>query len=153
LNDIFGVESEIAKGIAESLQAKLIGREEQELAVKPTKNPEAYDAYLRGLAFEARISYSNDALGNTIDFYEQAVQLDPNFAIAWARLSRLHAKGSSSKKLSIACATHAIGNSFRFMCAFRLSIRASGVFSPSMVPHCSKSHCANCGMYSGCSIR
>ena len=54
LTDIFGVESEIAKGIAESLQAKLTGREEQALAVKPTNNPEAYDAYLRGLAFEAR---------------------------------------------------------------------------------------------------
>ena len=61
LTDIFGVESEIAKGIAESLQAKLTGREEQALAVKPTNNPEAYDAYLRGLAFEARnyVSYSN----------------------------------------------------------------------------------------------
>ena len=45
LTDIFGVESEIAKGIAESLQAKLTGREEQALAVKPTNNPEAYDAY------------------------------------------------------------------------------------------------------------
>ena len=54
LTDIFGVESEIAKGIAESLQAKLTGREEQALAVKPTNNPEAYDAYLRGLAFDAR---------------------------------------------------------------------------------------------------
>ena len=54
LTDIFAVESEIAKGIAESLQAKLTGREEQALAVKPTNNPEAYDAYLRGLAFEAR---------------------------------------------------------------------------------------------------
>ena len=54
LTDIFGVESEIAKAIAESLQAKLTGREEQALAVKPTNNPEAYDAYLRGLAFEAR---------------------------------------------------------------------------------------------------
>ena len=51
LTDIFGVESEIAKGIAESLQAKLTGREEQALAVKPTNNPEAYDAYLRGLAY------------------------------------------------------------------------------------------------------
>ena len=59
LTDIFGVESEIAKRIAESLQAKLTGREEQALAVKPTNNPEAYDAYLRGLAFEAR-SYSLD---------------------------------------------------------------------------------------------
>ena len=54
LTDIFGVESEIAKAIAESLQAKLTGREQQALAVKPTNNPEAYDAYLRGLAFEAR---------------------------------------------------------------------------------------------------
>src|SRR4029450_7273178 len=49
LTDIFEVESEIAKGIAESLQAKLTGKEEQALAVKPTNNPEAYDAYLRGL--------------------------------------------------------------------------------------------------------
>jgi TolB-like protein len=52
LTDIFGVESEIAKRIAESLQAKLTGREEQALAVKPTNNPEAYDAYLRGLLFD-----------------------------------------------------------------------------------------------------
>ena len=58
LTDIFGVESEIAKRIAESLQAKLTGREEQALAVKPTNNPEAYDAYLRGLAFDARSSPS-----------------------------------------------------------------------------------------------
>src|SRR5213075_544241 len=54
LTDILGVESEIAKRIAESLQAKLTGREEQALAVKPTNNPEAYDAYLRGLAFDVR---------------------------------------------------------------------------------------------------
>src|SRR5204863_949558 len=51
LTDIFAVESEIAKGIAESLRAKLTGREEQALAVKPTSNPEGYDAYLRGLAY------------------------------------------------------------------------------------------------------
>jgi TolB-like protein/Tfp pilus assembly protein PilF len=91
LTDIFGVESEIAKGIAESLQAKLTGREEQALAVKPTNNPEAYDAYLRGLAFEAHGGYSNDALRKAISFYERAVQFDPNFALGWARLSRGHA--------------------------------------------------------------
>src|SRR5262252_3885706 len=56
LTDVFAIESEIAKRMAESLQAKLTGREEQALAVKPTNNPEAYDAYLRGLAFEARES-------------------------------------------------------------------------------------------------
>src|SRR5216117_3770982 len=48
LTDIFSVESEIATAIAESLQAKLTHREERALAVKPTNNPEAYDAYLRG---------------------------------------------------------------------------------------------------------
>ena len=89
LTDIFGVESEIAKGIAESLQAKLTGGEEQALAVKPTNDPEAYDAYLRGLAFEARcLSFcSPDLIRKAVAFYERAVQLDPNFAIAWARLS------------------------------------------------------------------
>jgi TolB-like protein/class 3 adenylate cyclase len=88
LTDIFGVESEIAKGIAAALQAKLTGGEEQALAVKPTNNPEAYDAYLRGLAFEARFFYSNDLQAEVIDFFERAVQLDPKFAVAWARLSR-----------------------------------------------------------------
>jgi TolB-like protein/Tfp pilus assembly protein PilF len=87
LSDIFVVESEIAKRIAESLQATLTGGEEQALAANPTNNPEAYDAYLRGLAFEARSNYSSDALLKAIDSYERAVQLDPNFALAWARLS------------------------------------------------------------------
>jgi serine/threonine protein kinase/Tfp pilus assembly protein PilF len=87
LTDVFGIESEIAKGIAESLQAKLTGREEQALAVKPTNNFEAYDAYLRGLAFEGRPDYSDDPIRKAIGFYERAVQFDPNFAIAWARLS------------------------------------------------------------------
>jgi TolB-like protein len=83
LTDIFGLESEIAKGIAESLEAKLTGREEQALAVKPTNNPEAYDAYLRA----GTIDNTDQAIG----FYERAVQLDPNFALAWARLSRAQA--------------------------------------------------------------
>jgi len=91
LTDIFSVESEIAKRIAESLQAKLTGLEEQALAVKPTNNPEGYDAYLRGLAFQARSFYSHDALRKATEFFEQAVQLDPSFALAWARLSRAQA--------------------------------------------------------------
>src|SRR3984893_16458256 len=93
LVDIFGVESEIAKAIAEALQAKLTGGEQRALAVKPTNNSEAYDAYLRGLAFEARASasYSANDLEKAIGFYERAVQLDPAFALAWARLSRANA--------------------------------------------------------------
>jgi serine/threonine protein kinase/Flp pilus assembly protein TadD len=95
LTDIFGVESEIAKRIAESLQAKLTGREEQALALKPTNNPEAYDAYLRGVAFDGRnytTAYSHDLLVKGADNYGRAVQFDPNFAIAWARLCRANAR-------------------------------------------------------------
>src|SRR5262252_4890948 len=90
LIDIFGVESEVAKAIAEVLQAKLTGGEQRALAVKPTSNSEAYDAYLRGLAFEARTS-SPDDLDKPVGFYERAVQLDPAFALAWGRLSRANA--------------------------------------------------------------
>src|SRR5437762_8002061 len=98
LSDIFVLESEIAKKIAESLQAKLTGREEQALAARPTDNPQAYDAYLRGLVFEARSNYSSDALFKAIDFYDLAVRLDPNFALAWARLSGAHALVYSNRR-------------------------------------------------------
>ena len=93
LTDVLSVESEIAKSVAESLQARLNGREEHALAVKPTKNPEAYDAYLRGLAFEAR-SYRYtypDLWRKAVDCYQRAAELDPNFASAWSRLSGLNA--------------------------------------------------------------
>src|SRR5262249_2500226 len=91
LRDIFSVETEIAKGIADSLQAKLTGREERALAAKPTNNPQAYVEYLRGVAFEKRSNYSSEALFKAIEFYDLAVRLDPNFALAWARLSGVHA--------------------------------------------------------------
>ena len=81
LVDIFGVESEVAKAIADALQAKLTGGEQQALAVKPTNNSEAYDAYLRGLALEMRASSPTDS-EKVVGFYERAVQLDPAFALA-----------------------------------------------------------------------
>jgi TolB-like protein len=97
LTDIFSVESEVAKAIADQLRAKLTGQEEQAISVKPTDNIEAYDAYLRGLAFEGRSSssygsYSPDLTRKAAGFYERAVQLDPNFALAWARLSRANGR-------------------------------------------------------------
>src|SRR5258707_6908243 len=58
LTDIFSVESEVAKAIAEQLRVKLTGREEQVIAAKPTENTEAYDAYLRGLAYTLRTGNS-----------------------------------------------------------------------------------------------
>jgi len=91
LVDIFGVESEVAKAIADALQLKLTGGEQQALAVKPTNNSEAYDAYLRGLALEARASSPHDS-EKVVGFYERSVQLDPAFALAWARLSRANSQ-------------------------------------------------------------
>jgi serine/threonine protein kinase/Flp pilus assembly protein TadD len=94
LTDIFGVESEIAKGIAESLQAKLSSREERAFAVKPTNNPQAYDAYLRGLAYSLKtLSVMPANAAGAQKYLREAVQLDPNFALAWALLSYADASG------------------------------------------------------------
>jgi TolB-like protein/Tfp pilus assembly protein PilF len=87
LTDIFSVESEVAKAIAEQLRAKLTGQEEQVIAAKPTDNPEAYDAYLRGLAYSLKTQNTPvNALGAQ-KYLRDAVKLDPKFALAWAVLS------------------------------------------------------------------
>lgn len=77
LTDIFAVETEIARSIADALRAKLTGTEEQALVVKPTNNPEAYDAYLRGLAAEGQQLHSVYASSDAAAFYEQAVTRFP----------------------------------------------------------------------------
>ena len=94
LADVFAIQSEIAKTIASRLQAKLTGREEQALAVKPTNNPEAYDAYLRGLAYslKAVAPMPANALGAQKHLRE-AVRLDPKFALAWALLAYVDSRG------------------------------------------------------------
>src|SRR6266498_1346968 len=91
LTDIFGVESEIAKAIAEQLQAKLSGRDKHELADKPTSNPAAYDAYLRGLALARRSRITLRNLLGAAKALVEAVKLDPDFAPAWAELGRVDA--------------------------------------------------------------
>jgi len=90
LTDIFSVESEIAKSVADQLQVHLTGREEQVIAAKPTDNTEAYDAYLRGLAYS--LKHLANYLGAQTHLRE-AVRLDPKFALAWALLSRVDALG------------------------------------------------------------
>ncbi|PYK66777.1 MAG: hypothetical protein DME50_04500 [Verrucomicrobia bacterium] len=99
LTDLFGVESEIAKGIAQSLQAKLSGREEQALAVKPTNNPEAYDAYLRGLAYTLKTEDTAAQYMGAQRYLREAVRLDPKFALAWALLSYTDALGYVTRVL------------------------------------------------------
>jgi TolB-like protein/class 3 adenylate cyclase/Tfp pilus assembly protein PilF len=93
LTDIFSVESDISKAIASQLQARLTGREEKAIADKPTNNPEAYDAYLRGLAYTLKtLNSPANALGAQ-KYLRDAVRLDPQFALAWARLSYAEARG------------------------------------------------------------
>src|SRR5262247_191846 len=87
LTDIFHVETEIAKRIAESLQAKLTGSEEQALDAKPTNNPEAYDAYLRGLAYSVKSAQTAQNAVGAQKYLREAVRLDPKFALSWALLS------------------------------------------------------------------
>ena len=90
LDDVFGVEGEVAGAIAEQLNTKLTGSEKQELAAKPTNNPEAYDAYLRGLTFFESPDLLHTDFQNAVESFETAVRLDANFALAWARLSNAH---------------------------------------------------------------
>jgi TolB-like protein/class 3 adenylate cyclase/Tfp pilus assembly protein PilF len=92
LIDIFSVESEVAKAIADQLRAKLTGREEQVIAAKSTDNPEAYDAYLRGLAYTLKTLTPASALAAQ-KHLKEAVRLDPKFAYAWALLSYTDAIG------------------------------------------------------------
>lgn len=90
MTDMFGVESEVAEKIAKSLNARLSGKEQDALAFKPTTNPLAYDAFLRGLAYERRPAVAPDTYENAVRFYDQAVAADPNFAVAWAHLAVMH---------------------------------------------------------------
>jgi TolB-like protein/Flp pilus assembly protein TadD len=108
LTDLFGVEGDIAKSIARSLQAKLSGREEQAFAGKPTSNPEAYDAYLRGLAAESESSDSVYSTQKAISFYKRAVRLDPNFGVAWSSLSYAHSSLHPSFRDSTEAAKRAL---------------------------------------------
>ncbi len=93
LTDIFSVESEVAKAIADQLRAKLTGQEEQVIAAKPTDNVEAYDAYLRGLAYNLRASTTAATLRGAQKYLREAVRLDPKFALSWALLSYVDAVG------------------------------------------------------------
>jgi TolB-like protein/Tfp pilus assembly protein PilF len=85
LDDVFGVEGEVATAIADQLNAKLTGAEQKAVADKPTQNLAAYDAYLRALSIEHQ-RYGYDPYQQAAAEYARAVQLDPNFALAWARL-------------------------------------------------------------------
>jgi TolB-like protein/tetratricopeptide (TPR) repeat protein/class 3 adenylate cyclase len=99
LTDIFSVESEVAKAIADQLRAKLTGQEGQVIAAKPTDNVEAYDAYLRGLAYSLRTQRTPANSLGAQKYLREAVRLDPKFALAWALLSYTDAIGYRTMNL------------------------------------------------------
>src|SRR5438552_9366052 len=85
LTDIFAVESEIAKTIAETLQARLTGSEKHLMAKTPTANPEAYELYLKGRFFWNKRTAAG--LRRAIDYFDQAISKDPRYALAFAGLA------------------------------------------------------------------
>ena len=97
IKNIFSVESEIAQNVADALRARLLPEETARLASVPTKNPEAYDLFLKGEYFANQV-YSSSAKDpaetarNAASLYESAVASDPNFALAYARLAYLKAR-------------------------------------------------------------
>jgi TolB-like protein/Flp pilus assembly protein TadD/class 3 adenylate cyclase len=85
LTDIFAVESEIAKTIADILQAKLTGSEQHVIAARPTASTEAHQLYLKGRFFWNKRT-GND-LKKSIDYFQQAIAADPNYALAYAGIA------------------------------------------------------------------
>jgi serine/threonine protein kinase/Flp pilus assembly protein TadD len=93
LTDIFSVESDIAKAVADQLRAKLTGHEENVIAAKPTDNVQAYDAYLRGLAYTLKTGSTHANFVGAQKYLREAVRFDPKFALGWALLSYVDARG------------------------------------------------------------
>jgi TolB-like protein/integral membrane sensor domain MASE1/tetratricopeptide (TPR) repeat protein/class 3 adenylate cyclase len=93
LVDVFAIQSEIAKAIADQLQAKLTDQEKRIITAKPTDNPEAYDAYLGGLAYMLKTGNTPTNALAAQKYLREAVRLDPKFALAWALLSNVDARG------------------------------------------------------------
>src|SRR5213080_1853989 len=94
LTDFLSLESEVAITVADQLRAKLTGEEAQSIAAKPTDDPQAYDAYLRGLAYTLRSGGFEPA--NVIparQYLEEAVRMDPKFALGWSLLSSVDSAG------------------------------------------------------------
>ena len=94
LNDILSLESEVAITVADQLRAKLTGEEAQSIAAKPTDNPQAYDAYLRGLAYTLKSGgFEPRNVIPARQYLKEAVRIDPKFALGWSLLSSVDSAG------------------------------------------------------------
>jgi tetratricopeptide (TPR) repeat protein len=88
LDDVFGVEGEVATAIADQLNARLSQSEQKAVTAQPTQNTAAYDAYLRGVAFQGRVDGLRTNWVRSAEAFAESVRLDPDFAVGWAQLSR-----------------------------------------------------------------
>ncbi len=86
LENIFGVEGEVAQNIAESLHAALSGTERATLAQKPTENVAALEAYLKGVSLASGVTYTESPEA-VVTALQEAVRLDPGFTLAWTKLA------------------------------------------------------------------
>ena len=129
LTDIFAVETEVAERIARSLAAQLTGGERKQIARIPTANPQAYDAYLRGLALIRRQAMADVKKGRA--FMQQAVALDPLYAQAWAQISIAEAQiyfGDDHTEDCLARARHAAETAVRLQPQLGEARAALGLF-------------------------
>jgi serine/threonine protein kinase/Flp pilus assembly protein TadD len=84
LEDVFAIQEEIARSIAQALRITLSPQEEKTIARKPTEDPQAYDFFLRGRGYARRQDFEY-----ALQMFEQAIELDPNFALAHAGIAHL----------------------------------------------------------------
>lgn len=130
LDDVFGVEGEVANAIADQLNAKLTGAEQKAVAEKPTQNAAAYDVYLHAVAIDNAVNL--DTTKRAADLYAEAVRLDPQFALAWARLavarSQLYFNGIDLDKNSAAAVKEAADRAMWFQPELGEAWLAQGVY-------------------------
>jgi serine/threonine-protein kinase len=129
--DIFDIQSDVAERIAAALEATLTDAEKDWIERKPTENQEAYEYYLRGKAYENRSQLEQD-IRVAIQMYQKAVELDPNFAVAFARLSEQHSRMYwfyyDRTEERLAQAKRAVDTSFRLVPQLPEAHRAMGFY-------------------------
>lgn len=129
LDDIFGVEGEVAGSIAAALNAKLSGAEKEAVAKKPTENLAAYEAFLRARSLDLA-GYDFATTRKATAQYAEAVRLDPNFALAWANLSThagyLHFNNVDPEQYSVQLIKDAADNALRLQPALAEAQLAQG---------------------------
>jgi tetratricopeptide (TPR) repeat protein len=131
LEDIFGVEGEVAQAVADALKATLTGAERQVVSAKGTENPKAYEAYLRGRATD-NAQYTYQGAIRAIDNYFEAVREDPQFAQAWSAaavaMSNLYLNDVDAARSTPEAVRHAAATAMKLQPLLAESLLAQGAY-------------------------